>query len=136
MSASNRDQHTPRTARDAHVHERRLTALPAGAPTLRESRDSWLRDGRRRQLSPDTRQSYRESTDEFLAVVGAQRAADSLTAEDLDRYLVALNSVSRARGLLSVATQGARIARVRAWLNWAWHEGDLMTALGGQLRPP
>jgi site-specific recombinase XerD len=86
-------------------------------------------------LSPDTRQSYRESTDEFLAVVGPQRATD-LTAQDLDRYLVALNSASRARGLLSVATRGARIARVRAWLNWAWHEGDLMTALGGQLRPP
>jgi len=87
-------------------------------------------------LSPDTRQSYRESTDEFLAVVGPQWTADSLTAEDLDRYLMALNSASRARGPLSVATQGARIARVRAWLNWAWREGDLMTALGGQLRPP
>ncbi len=118
------------------MDERRPAAVPADAPTLRESRDGWLRDGRRRQLSPDTRQSYRESTDEFLAVVGRQRTTDSLTAEDLDRYLVALNSASRARGPLSVATQGACIARVRAWLNCAWHEGDLMTALDGQLRPP
>ncbi len=135
MSTFNRDQQTPRHVRGAHVDERPLAAEPAGAPTLRESRDGWLRDGRRRQLSPDTRQSYRESTDEFLAVVGPQRTADSLIAEDLDRYLVALNSASRAHGPLSVATQGARIARVRAWLNWAWHEGDLTTALGGQLRP-
>ncbi len=80
MSTFNRDQHTPRPGRGAHVYERRIAAMPAGAPTLRESRDGWLRDGRRRQLSPDTRQSYRESTDEFLTVVGPQRTADSLTA--------------------------------------------------------
>ncbi len=136
MSTFNGDQHSPGPARGAHVHDPRLAAAPPGAPTLRESRDGWLRDGRRRQLSPDTRQSYRESTDEFLAVVGPQRTTDSLAAEDLDRYLVALNSASRARGALSIATQGARIARVRAWLNWAWRAGDLMTALGGQCRPP
>src|SRR3989441_7551715 len=95
-----------------------------------------FRDGRRRQLSPDTRQSYRESTDEFLTVVGPHRTTDALTAGDLDRYLVTLNSGARARGPLSLATQGARIARVRAWLNWAWREGDLMTALGRRFKPP
>src|SRR3989454_1564148 len=136
MSSFNGDQPSPKPVRGAYVHDRRPAAVPATAPTLRECRDGWLRDGRRRQLSPDTRQSYRESTDEFLTVVGPHRTTDALTAGDLDRYLVTLNSGARARGPLSLATQGARIARVRAWLNWAWREGDLMTALGRRFKPP
>ncbi len=104
--------------------------------TVRESRDAWLRDRRRLQLSPETRQSYRQSTDEFLAVVGADRAVGSLTIADLDRYLDLLESDARARGPLTPATKAGRIARVRAWLNWAHGEGDLATPLGQRLQPP
>ncbi len=135
MNTSSNDQKAIKLV-PRSVHGFNAEAMPARGPTLRECRDAWLRDRRRRQLSPDTRQSYRESTEEFLAVVGAERTAASLTVEDLDRYLAALNSSSRGRGVLSLSTKGVRIARLRAWLNWAWREGDLVTPLGGRLRPP
>jgi integrase len=107
-----------------------------GTLTLRESRDAWLRDRRRGQVSAETRVSYRETSEEFLAVVGPDRPADSITVDDLDRYLDDLDSLARAHGALSLATKGGRIGRVRAWLNWAWREGDLVTPLGQHLKPP
>jgi len=107
-----------------------------GSLTLRESRDAWLRDRRRGQLSAETRESYRQATDEFVAIIGADRSMDSLTVEDVDRYLDALDSPTRSHGPLSLATKGGRIGRVRAWLNWAWRERDLATALGQHLQPP
>jgi hypothetical protein len=97
MNSFNHDQQSLKPAR-SQVDDRHLAAVPASTPTLRESRDSWLREGRRRQLSPETRQSYRESTDEFLTVVGPHRTTDSLTAQDLDRHsLCPERPVSRAR---------------------------------------
>ncbi len=104
--------------------------------TFRESRDAWLLDRWRLQLSAETRQSYRQSTDEFLAVLGPDRPVRSLTTDDLDRYLGALEGKARARGPLTPATKASRIARVRAWLNWAWHEADLVAPVGQRLRPP
>jgi integrase/recombinase XerD len=59
-----------------------------------------------------------------------------LAVEDLDTYLDALESSTRARGPLSLATKAGRIGRIRAWLNWAWREGDLTNALGQHLQPP
>jgi len=118
------------------VYAIRPLAVRPGALILLDCRDAWLRDRRRGQLSPETRQSYREASDEFLAIVGPHRATDSLTVEDVDGYLDALDSNTRARGPLSLATKAGRIGRIRAWLNWAWREGDLTNALGRHLRPP
>jgi len=69
-------------------------------------------------------------------VVGPDRPIRSLTTDDLDRYLAALESEARARGRLMPSTKAGRIARVRAWLNWAWHEADLAAPVGQRLRPP
>ena len=51
--------------------------------------------------------------------------------DDIDQYLDALDSPTRSHGPLSLATKGGRIGRVRAWLNWAWREGDLATDPAG-----
>src|SRR6266566_3275703 len=123
------------TRRGAQLFAIRPVAGPRTL-TLRESRDAWLRDRRRGQLSTETRESYRETADEFLAVLGSDRSMDSLTVDDIDQYLDALDSPARSHGPLSLATKGGRIWRVRAWLNWAWREGDLVTPLGQNLKPP
>ncbi len=126
----------PPTRGGAQLFAIRPVAAAPGTLTLRESRDAWLRDRRRGQLSSETRVSYRETTEEFLAVLGPDRVMDSLTVEDIDLYLDVLDSPTRPHGPLSLATKGGRIGRVRAWLNWAWREGDLATPLGQHLQPP